>query len=182
MKTGFREIFLIALSVLVLAGCSAMRTSAPPKLEQNARWVLLPGINNTETPAAGARLDSILASLLRVHGVRDVRAAPGVADGEAADGLPVVVSRQVQDKALEWARAQHAAYAIAGAVDEWRYKTGLDGEPAVAISLSIIDVKTAAVIWSGSAAKTGWSRQAVSAVAIDMVDQLLDSALADASH
>ncbi|MFX6409724.1 hypothetical protein ABTG43_19290, partial [Acinetobacter baumannii] len=43
-------------------------------------------------------------------------------------------------KAIEWAKAQGARYAVTGTVDEWRYKVGVDGEPAVGIALQIVEV------------------------------------------
>ena len=48
--------------------------------------------------------------------------------------------RAAQEKALNWAKEQQAKYAVAASVDEWRYKVGLDGEPAAGITLSITDL------------------------------------------
>ena len=45
-----------------------------------------------------------------------------------------------QQEALDWARERQARYALTGAVDEWRYKVGVDGEPAAGVTLQIIDV------------------------------------------
>ncbi len=167
------------LFILCLGACSSVHTASPVALDRSARWVLLPSVNDTETPAAGARMDAVLNSLIRIHGISDLTVAPMV-DGSSAD-LPVVPDFKAQQAALEWARKEGARYAFAGTVDEWRYKVGLDGEPAVSLTLSVIDVGTGKILWSGTAAKTGWSRQAVSAVAQDLIDQLLGAALAS-SH
>lgn len=174
MKTWKLLLAGLALASL-LAGCagSAVRTARAPDVALNARWVLLPAVNNTETPQAGGRLDSITASLLRVRGV-PVTLYPAA---QAGDGLFETADRRSQESALAWARKQGLQYAVYGAVDEWRYKVGLDGEPAAGISLNIVDVASGQVIWSGSGARTGWSREAVSAVAQDLVDELLSSAL-----
>lgn len=58
-------------------------------------------------------------------------------------------------------------------VDEWRYKVGVDGEPAVGITLQVIEVQSGNVIWSAAGSRTGWSRDAVSAVAQKLLRQLL---------
>jgi TolB-like protein len=76
-------------------------------------------------------------------------------------------------RALEWARGERARYALTGTVDEWRYKVGVDGEPAVGITLQVIEVQSGNVIWSAAGSRTGWSRDAVSAVAQKLLRQLL---------
>ena len=43
-------------------------------------------------------------------------------------------------KLLAWARSTHARYAVTGAVNEWTYKVGLDGEPVVGIAIQLIDL------------------------------------------
>jgi hypothetical protein len=167
----------IAVSLITLSGCATVSATRAPGVDLKAAWVLLPAVNNTETPQAGARLDSLTASLLRVHGVENLTVYPAARSG---DGLFEQADRAAQEKALGWAKEQNARYAVAASVDEWRYKVGLDGEPAAGITLSVTDLGSGKVIWSGSAARTGWSREAVSAVAQKAVNQLLDDALVPA--
>jgi nucleotide-binding universal stress UspA family protein len=83
------------------------------------------------------------------------------------------LDRKQFDAALAWARGAGARYAVAGAVDEWRYKVGIDGEPAVGLTLQVIDVASGDVLWSGAGGKTGWSREALSGVAQKLIRQLL---------
>ena len=163
------------LSLNLLTACSTLHTTPTANLDKKAQWALLPAINNTETPQAGARLDSITASLLRVHGVQNV-AYIGV-NGASNEVLFELADRRQQNAALATAKITGAKYAVAASVDEWRYKVGLDGEPAAGITLNIIDLQSEQVVWSGTAAKTGWSREAVSAVAQKVVDDLLKSAV-----
>jgi PBP1b-binding outer membrane lipoprotein LpoB len=177
MKT-WNFLFAAAALAFWLAGCSATTLSAnpAPKLDMAASWVLLPSINNTETPQAGGRLDSITASLMRARGVNlSMYAASGQGDDGAFDSA----DRHQQQQALERASKQGFRYAVAGSVNEWRYKVGVEGEPVAGISLSIIDVASGRVVWSGSAARTGSSQRAVSATAQDLVNSLLDRALSN---
>lgn len=83
-------------------------------------------------------------------------------------------------KALAWAREQGVRYALAGTVDEWRYKVGVDGEPAAGITLQIIDVQSGDILWSGAGGKSGWSREALSAVAQKLIRELLQAGLSGA--
>lgn len=121
-------------------------------------------------------MDSILSSLLHIHGVTNLSL---VAPSQDNNDLFETADRRQQQDALAQARQQGANYAVAAAVNEWRYKVGLDGEPAVGVSISIIDVASGQVVWSGTAARTGWSREAVSAIAQKATDKLLNDALSN---
>lgn len=168
---------LLALLALALTACATLDAGRAPALEKKAGWVLLPAVNNTETPQAGARLEAITASLLRTQGV-ELQQYPAA----ASEDLLSPTDRRAQEAALGWARSQKARYAVLGSVQEWRYKTGLDGEPAAAVTLSIMDLGTGQIIWTGSGARTGWSREAVAAVAQELLADLVDEALAQAKE
>ncbi|MFX7620734.1 hypothetical protein ABTJ52_20200, partial [Acinetobacter baumannii] len=64
-------------------------------------------------------------------------------------------------------------YALSGTVDDWRYKVGIDGEPAVGLTLQLIEVSSGKVVWAAAGAKSGWSREALSAVAQKLMRSLL---------
>lgn len=165
----------LVIGLSLLQGCSTLHTTPKTtKLDTSAQWVLVPSINNTETPQAGACLDSITASLLRVNGVNQLSVYQSNTNNESLFDL---ADRRNQEQALNAVKSTGAKYAVAASVDEWRYKVGLDGEPAAGVTVNIIDLSTGQVVWSGTAAKTGWSREAVSAIAQKTVDQLLKNAL-----
>lgn len=167
---------LLVLSLVSLGACSTVETARAPALQKNVRWALLPALNNTETPQAGARLEEITASLMQAHGVNELLHYP---PASATPDLLAPADRQAQQAALDWARSQNVRYAVLGSVQEWRYKTGVDGEPAAGITLSILDAGSGKVLWSGTAARTGWSRESVAGVAQKLVDKLLDQALSN---
>lgn len=165
----------LALSALVLlwlaiSSCTTVNVqNAPVNLDARASWVLLPIINHTATPQAGLRAEAILESLVRAQGVSDLRKYPAKLNSES---LFEPVERSAVDEALKWARKEQAIYALTGTVDEWRYKVGVDGEPAVGITLQLIDMANGRVIWSATGSKTGWSREALSAVAQKLLSTL----------
>lgn len=166
--------FWTGIFALALAGCSVLDARAPSgALPRDAAWAVLPIVNHTETPQAGARAESITEALMRAQGLADVRRYPGEASGDA---LADPVEAKVRETALAWAKGAGVKYAVTGAVDEWRYKVGVDGEPAVGVALSIVEVDTGRVLWSGVGAKTGWSREAVAGVAQKLIRELLASA------
>ena len=172
-KLFTRSALLFALTLL--AACSTLDRSAAPTLGANALWVVLPFANNTETPLAGSRAEAIAEGLLRSQGIAKLRRVPAALQ---QDALFEPGDRKQQEAALAWAREQGARYALGGSVDEWRYKVGVDGEPAVGLTLQIIDVASGDTLWSGTGGKSGWSREALAAVAQQLIRDLLQAGLA----
>ena len=165
----------LTLSALacVLAGTSACSTIAvgrAPSLERNAKWAILPFVNQTETPQAGQRAEAITETLLRTEGISNLKHYPSALNTET---LFEPMDRKQADAALAWARGENVRYAITGSVDEWRYKVGIDGEPAAGVALQLIDVASGEVVWAASGGSTGWSRESLSGVAQKLIGKLL---------
>lgn len=176
MTTTLRLLMLSVLALL-LGACTTLDRSTAPALDRQAAWVVLPFANHTETPLAGQRAESIAEAILHSNGIAKVKRYPGNLQQEA---LFDAGDRKQQEEALAWARQQGARYALTGAVDEWRYKVGVDGEPAAGVALQIVDVASGDTLWSGSGGKTGWSREALSAVAQQLIRSLLGAGLSAA--
>ena len=166
-----------ALVLCALAACSTVDRGRAPALQANAEWTVLPFANHTETPMAGNRAESVAEALLHARGVGKVKRYTSTAQQEA---LFDAGDNKRQEQALAWAREQGVRYALAGTVAEWRYKVGVDGEPAAGITLQIIDVQSGDILWSGAGGKSGWSREALSAVAQKLIRELLQAGLSGA--
>ncbi len=171
------RLMLVLCLLYWLSACSTLDRGAPPSLERQASWVVLPFANHTETPLAGHRAEAIAQALLHTQGVGTVRRVPTNTQQEA---LFNAGDSNRMDEALAWAREQGVRYALAGAVEEWRYKVGVDGEPAAGVTLQILDVASGDVLWSGTGGQSGWSREALSAVAQKLIRKLLQAGLAGA--
>lgn len=166
---------LAAMLLLALSACSTLDQGQAPQLDRQANWGILPFANHTETPLAGLRAEAIAESLLHSSGIARIKRYPAAAQQEA---LFDASERKQQEDALAWAKQQGIRYALTGAVDEWRYKVGVDGEPAAGITLQIIDVDSGDTLWSATGGKSGWSREALSAVAQQLIRDLLKAGLA----
>lgn len=169
-----RIFIVLLLAVLAAAGCATTNSGGTGSaIERDAKWVMLPVLNHTEVPQAGLRVEAITEALLRSHGVADLTRYPPTLN---QDTLFEPAERKVMAEADKWARSYGARYAIYGAVDEWRYKVGIDGEPAVGVALHIMDLQNGSVVWSGVGGKSGWSRESLSGVAQKLIRQLLATA------
>ena len=163
--------FAAAAFLSGIAGCASIEHAPSPKFSCSEKWVVLPMSNFSEAPHAGKAAEKLAENVLFSRGLPDLLAYPGQDEGSEFTSM-----QKQYDKALEWARGQNARYGVTGAVTEWRYKSGVDGEPAVGITLQIVDVESGKGVWSAGGAKSGWSRDALSGVAQDLIRDLLKSA------
>ena len=158
-----RIALLLGISAVIVGGCATREVHRERVLPREDPWALLPLRNLSETPRAGERAQSMLATRLRARGIRLLeRPAPRTQPGRTRP--PWNVDARYR-RALEWARKRGVRYAVTGSVEEWRYKSGLDGEPAVALTIRVIRVRDEAVLFSASATRTGWGYQSTSGVA-----------------
>ncbi len=173
MQNVQKLIFGTLLIFFMFGGCAVIDHSRGPVLDQHASLVLLPMVNHTETPQAGRRAEAITEALLYSQGIKNLRRYPSNLEDES---VLLGSDNKLFESALLWAKEQKVRYAITGTVDEWRYKVGIDGEPAVGVSLRLLDLTTNQVIWSAVGGQAGWSREAVSAVAQKLIKRLLEEA------
>lgn len=167
-----RMLLLLLLAVMILPGCTTLKQSEQiHAIPADKEWALLPFINNTETPYAAERAEAITQALLYAGGVQKVTIPP--LELKEDDVLPDRGAGRYR-QGLEWAKKQGIRYAVSGTVTEWRYKVGLDGEPVAGMTLLLMELPEGKVLWSGSAGRSGWSRDAVSSVAQQLLQSLVD--------
>ncbi|HET9114337.1 MAG TPA: penicillin-binding protein activator LpoB [Burkholderiales bacterium] len=164
-----KRLIIASLGLLLLAACSITDKSRATAFDKNVKWALLPMENHTETPQAGLRMEAIIETIIRVKGAMSLETYPSSVTG---DSVFEPTDDKTVENAIVWAQQTGARYAVAGTVNEWRYKTGIDGKPAVGVALKIIDLETHKVIWDAAGARTGWGREAVSAVAQKLLENL----------
>jgi TolB-like protein len=160
----------LGMGALLLAGCAV--TALPGQsltVPADGKFAVLPLSNATDVPLVERRAQAITVSLLQQKGLRNVLVYPQKAGDNPLEAEPAASPAQ----ALAWARQQGARYALSGTVTEWRYKTGVDSEPAVGITLQVTDVPTGQVVWSASGGRSGWGYQALAAVGQSQIETLL---------
>jgi len=161
---------LAGAGTLWLAGCAV--TALPGQslsVPADAKFAVLPLSNATDVPLVERRAQAITVSLLLQKGLRDVVVYPQKPSDNPLEAEPAVSTAQ----ALAWAKQQGARYALSGTVTEWRYKTGVDSEPAVGLTLQVTDVASGQVVWSASGGRSGWGYEALAAVGQAQIEALL---------
>ena len=153
-----------------LTGCATVERAPAPPLEADAVWAVAPFTNHTETPLAGGRAQSIVSQWIAARlSSRIVLPPPEWLE----ESLLEKARPRSEQELLQWAKSQGARYLVSGQVTEWRYKVGVDGEPAVGLAITVQDVKNGARLYSAVGGKSGYSREALSAVAQKLVVELL---------
>jgi uncharacterized membrane protein len=168
MKLSRLMVFLMAAGVL--GACTVHNVQRSEPLDMKAKWAILPVANLAEIPMAGENIESILDNALRIRGLANLQPQTGLSQ---AGGTLILDDRQRYEQVLKKARQDNVRFGVTGAVHEWRYKTGLDGEPAVGLTLQVIDLPSGRVVWTASGAKTGWGYSNVSGTAEKLVGELL---------
>ncbi len=176
-RTRLRQVltwlFITGILLLaLLAGCTGvMDVKAGPPLSSAGKWILLPFGDYGETPQAGERAEELASALVRVRWNIDLQRYP--VTKESAD-LVDLDERQRYDKALEWARGHGYELGLGGSVQEWRYRSGGDGEAGVGLSLRVIDIKTGSPLWLATGARSGFGAQTVSGVAEQLLRDMVE--------
>ena len=162
----------LTLLVLCMLGCGGPVTSVHRSgvVKPASKWALLPVLNHSETPQAGERVEAMLETLLRKGGVVQLEHYPSPKE---ADANLFASDRQRYDAALAWARGSKYDYAVTGSVEEWRYKSGLDGEPAIGVSMRVVELSTGRVVWAATGTQTGSSAENASGTALRLLDRLV---------
>lgn len=170
MKYGLRA--LVTIGLIILAGCTKINSSQTIPANPHTRWGMAIFANNTEVPQAGYRAMNITAGVLRSKGVKYLGIYPSNAHCNQLIVCPNATPSV--ETMLNWARHKHMQYVMMGAVNEWDYKVGLDGEPIAGVSLQLYCVKTGAMIWSSVGSKIGTSRSGLAVIAQQLINEMLN--------
>ncbi len=169
MRTKILASVIIATSAL-LSACQTLTSSNRVIVSSAETWAVLPIVNLSTTPLAGNRAAALVETHLRAKGVNnlEVYKAP-----EHESVIALLDEAGQLEKAKNWAVQNGVRYGITGDVQEWAYKSGLDNEPTVGMTLKFIDLQSDTVMWTANASRTGWGRSNLSGTANKTIDELL---------
>jgi TolB-like protein len=105
---------------------------------------VIPFANFTQTPMAGYKVAGILEGVLRS---KNVKFKGSLWDFEERDYSIEDIKKLISDI--------NSTYIITGYVNEFRYKTGIDGEPAVSVTIKIYDKTAGKYIYISTFSRVG---------------------------
>ncbi|MSU49653.1 MAG: hypothetical protein EXS37_11310 [Opitutus sp.] len=115
------------------------------------RLLLPPFVNATDDEHAGRALTEMTGSAL---------VEAGIALFQTEELLLKTAAEKAQGpdgRYAEVARTMNATHLLIGTVHEYRYKTDLDGDPAVGLTLRLVDAATGQTLWQGTSGNVGYA-------------------------
>jgi len=154
---------LLAMVILFLSSCASVVNQTVTEKNEEGPYLVLPLENYTETPYAGYRVSSIVEGVLASKGYRLIERVWGYSEKE--------YSKEDIERLKEQAINKGARYLVYGSVNEFRYKTGIDGEPAVSITLFVYDVKENKMIKVVSVSGSGWVHESLGTLTQKLINK-----------
>ena len=162
-----KSLILISL-ILFFTNCSSIVNKNSVALPKDKVYAISSFWNYTETPMAGLRASAIIDGVLSKNNINSISLIGGSEEIESAKSKQSFIEEK-KAKAL----ALGATYLIIGSVQEWRYKTGIDGEPVVSFTLKVIDLNSNRTVFSGVGAKSGWGHKSIGVIAQEIAENLI---------
>jgi len=162
-----KKIILVFI-IIFSSGCSSIVNKNEVTVPKNQKYAISSFWNYTETPMAGLRASSIVEGVISQKDITIYSLIGGTDEMENIKSKELFIKQKEAE-----AKKMGASYLITGDVQEWRYKTGIDGEPVVSYTLKIIDLNSNQTIFSGVGAKSGWGHKSIGVVAQEIAKDIL---------
>ncbi|NPA28622.1 MAG: hypothetical protein GXO33_00345 [Epsilonproteobacteria bacterium] len=163
-KTGNKGAVAVTMAGVLMffvSGCATKEYASNQafgkvkETQKVSKVTLLALRNYTDVPDAGRRAANLVAGILR------------------ADGVEVDEAFDHTDQKGACKKAANR-FVMGGGVSEWRYKTGIDGEPAVSLQLSLYDCQKSRVVWSATASGNDYWRASLGTTAQGVIEEMLE--------
>ena len=166
----FMKSLALSLFALLLTACSTMQIqkTTPFKPTPQKQIAVVPFYNYTQTPLAGYSAASMANVILKSHGY-SVTAEQLHPDAKAE----LEGNSQSRASLVNMLKQKGYDYMLGGEVTEWRYKTGIDAEPVVGLTVRLTDLKSGKTLYSGTGSKTALGSASLSGTAQKILDEIL---------
>ena len=160
---------LLTLSfTLFFMACSSIVHKENIQLPHNKVYAVGSFWNYTQTPMAGLKTASIVESVLSKEKLSLISLVEGDEKKSLKQSKINFLKAQTQK-----AKKLKADYLITGEVQEWRYKTGIDGEPVVSYSIKVIELKSGNVLFNAVGAKSGLGNKSIGVITQEIASELI---------
>ena len=157
-----KKLIFIGFIILLFTGCTEetinVTDKSLPEPSQNTICVF-PLSNYTDIPGAGLRASNIVSGVLQAKGYNIIH----------FNFHNKLSFKEMQNIASKY----HSSYFLYGGVSEWRYKTGIDGDPAVSLQLTLYSTRTLNSVWSATGSISNWGNDSLGTSAQELVNNML---------
>ncbi len=163
-----KKLQLLVLLLLLPACTTVVHDGGKSKnSEERFRMVMPPFLNATDHEHAGEALTQLTGSILLEYGI-PLYQTEEILSKTADEAAP-----KQEVRYLQIAQNNKATYLLIGTVHEYRYKSDLSANPAVGITLRLVNVADGRTLWQGSSSKVGRAYSSLSATAQKAVRDLV---------
>jgi len=138
--------------------------SNPVNINKNDKICVIPFINNSETPLAGLKAKNIIENFLFSKKFNIV--ACDIVENDT------FTEKEIKEY-FEVLKTKDINFVFFGYINEWRYKAGVDSEPAVSLTINLYDLKNDKLILIASSSKTSSSYKSLGIVSQELIKKLL---------
>ena len=159
-----KKAYLGILLSLFLPACAKMNlnVSNGMVLPANTPILIGPMANHSDTPLANRQVEAMSLGILQTKGFRNLVPFPRP---QSCDKLLYCPDEGITNaRLIQWARRHHVTFVLTGAANEWRYKVGLDGEPAAGVTLVLLNAQTGKTVWTAVGSAIGGSRYGLNVI------------------
>jgi len=157
-----KKILTLITTALLFSACSTTALintqNQLPDTNQTVSISLFELNNYTDTPRAGMRATNLVEGVLLARGYK----------------LKTHLNQKIDslEDAQDSAQEDKSDYFLIGGISEWRYKTGIDGEPAVSLQLSLYKTQNAKLVWSATGSDSDWGNGSIGSTAQNLIEQM----------
>lgn len=158
----------ILLFTFMFFGCSSIVNKSETTLPKNEKYAISSFWNYTDTDMAGFRASTIVEGVISNKDIKLYSLIGGANKIKNIKNKESFISQKKEE-----ARKVGASYLITGDVQEWRYKTGIDGEPVVSYTVKIVDLRNNQTVFNAVGAKSGWGHKSIGVIAQEIAESLI---------
>jgi PBP1b-binding outer membrane lipoprotein LpoB len=168
MKISAMKTINALLLILIISGCSSAGPNRGQRpLNEGPFTVMMPPfVNATDNEHAGQALTQLTGSALLERRIPLYQTEEVLTKTD--EDSPGKEGRYVQI-----ARDSKATYLLVGTVHEYRYKSDLNANPAVGVTLRLVNVQNGRTVWQGSSSKVGHAFSSLTSTAQKAVQDLV---------
>jgi TolB-like protein len=158
-----KKLFFFLITVLIFGGCAQKAVSIQPNSAFPKEVKIIPFANLTQNPLAGYKVASIANGVIKEHNIK------------VDNSLFTYPEKDYSLKEIQNILNQYTdGYIVTGFVNEYKYKAGIDANPAVSITLKVYDAKNKKYIFTATISETGNAYDSLGVITQNCLKALMD--------
>jgi len=158
-----KKLLFFIVAILILTGCAKKEISIEPNSKFPKQVKIIPFANLTQNPLAGYKVASIANGVIKEYNI------------SVTNSLFTYPEKDYSLKEIQNILNQYNnGYIVTGFVNEYKYKAGIDANPAVSVTLKIYDAKNKKYIFTSTVSEVGTTYDSLGVITQNCLKDLMD--------